>query len=166
MRELIKEKVKTFAAFNDLALQGEIVVLGSTYMANFPFYELINKCQLENAVYNRSIEGLTPHEAEEILQVAVLSLRPHKVFLCFEETEGLGELITQIRTALPHAELYVVGVQTSETGSLCDGKNVRYIGIPAFDTQAVGYRRIFKRLCCFFRDVPLTLTDAFAMAAL
>ena len=85
MREYVKVKEKSFTALNDLALQDEIVVFGSTYMAGFPFYELINKCRLEHAVYNRSIEGMSVQEAEEVLNVAVLALHPRKVFLCFSD---------------------------------------------------------------------------------
>ena len=81
MRTEIQEKTAMFHAVNDITLRGEIVVFGSTFMANFPFYELSQKYMMTNAVYNRSIEGLTLAEAEEILQECVLEIKPGKVFL-------------------------------------------------------------------------------------
>ena len=168
MRTCVAEKVRAFEALNDLSLKGEIVVLGSTYMAEFPFYELINRCCLENAVYNRSIEGLTVEEAAEILPAAVLELRPTKVFLCFgegAEPRGYGALIRQILAALPDAAIYVVGLSEGEKARLaplCDGKRVCYVGLPS----AGGYKTAFKRLCCFFRRRPVDMVDAFAIAAL
>ncbi|MBE6691418.1 MAG: hypothetical protein E7590_09115 [Ruminococcaceae bacterium] len=168
MRACVEEKVRTFRELNDLALKGEIVVLGSGYMAGFPFYELINRCRLENAVYNRSIEGLTVAEANEILQDAVLELRPTKVFLCFEkieEPQELKELIERIEAALPSATVYAVSLST-EVGArikmLCDGKRVCHIGLEI----AGGHKAVFKRLCCFFRKKPVDMTDILAMAAL
>ena len=168
MRTCVAEKVRAFEALNDLSLKGEIVVLGSTYMAEFPFYELINRCRLENAVYNRSIEGLTVSEAAEILPAAVLELRPAKVFLCFDEgaePQGYEALIRQLLAALPDAAIYLVGRSAGEAARLaplCDGKRVRYVGLPS----AGGYQAAFKRLCCFFRRRPIDMADAFAMAAL
>ena len=58
MREKILLKANAMKETNDLMMKGEIVIFGSTYMAGFPFYDLINKCNLENAIYNRSIEGI------------------------------------------------------------------------------------------------------------
>ena len=168
MRTCVAEKVRAFEALNDLSLKGEIAVLGSTYMAEFPFYELINRCRLENAVYNRSIEGLTVSEAAEILPAAVLELRPAKVFLCFDEAtepRGYGALIQQTLAALPDAAIYVVGRSKNEEARLaplCDGKRVCYVGL----SSAGGYKTAFKRLCCFFRRRPIDMVDAFAMAAL
>ena len=116
MRDCVKEKAEVFRQLNDLALREEIVIFGSTYMANFPFYELINKCKLENAVYNRSIEGLTVQEAETILTVSVLDINPRKVFLCFDAEEIAEErlLAEHIHAALPNAKIYLVTLPRDE----------------------------------------------------
>ena len=53
MRENIRVKANAMKEINDISMRGEIVVFGSTYMAHFPLYELINRCTFENAVYNR-----------------------------------------------------------------------------------------------------------------
>lgn len=170
MRKCVLEKVRAFQALNDLALRDEIAVFGSTYMASFPFYELINRCRLENAVYNRSIEGLTAKEGEEILRVAVLDIRPRKVFLCFEgeKAEGLHALVAHIRAALPHARIYLVILPGDQ--ACCEAaeerQDVYTIRLTTADTGMNGYKRAFKQLCCFFREKRLDLVDAFSIAAL
>ena len=55
MKESIKLSANCMIGVNDLILKGEIVIFGSTYMANFPLYEFVNKYHFENAIYNRSI---------------------------------------------------------------------------------------------------------------
>ena len=52
MKEYVRAKANAMKKINDLTLPGEIVIFGSTYMSEFPIYELINKSNLENAVYN------------------------------------------------------------------------------------------------------------------
>ena len=78
MNEQVLLRAKAFEELNDLALKGEIVVFGSTYMAQFPFYELINRSCLETAVYNRSIPHMTLPEALELLPDCVLALEPER----------------------------------------------------------------------------------------
>ena len=81
MKENVKLSVNGMIGINDLILKGEIVVFGSTYMANFPLYEFINKYHFENAIYNRSIAGLTTSEALEIVQDCIISINPAKIFM-------------------------------------------------------------------------------------
>ena len=76
MREEVREKINMFRIYNDIALKNEIVVYGSTYAAEFPFYELSQKYIMSHAIYNRSIEGLTLEEAEEGLTACVLEIKP------------------------------------------------------------------------------------------
>ena len=81
MKENVKLSANGMIGINDLMLKGEIVVFGSTYMANFPLYEFINKYHFENAIYNRSIAGLTTSEALEIVQDCIISINPAKIFI-------------------------------------------------------------------------------------
>ena len=62
------DKIHMFQYYNLITMKGEIVIYGSTFMANFPFYELIQNQLFSNAIYNRSIEGLTLADAELGLQ--------------------------------------------------------------------------------------------------
>ena len=182
MKENVKLSANAMIGTNDLILKGEIVIFGSTYMANFPLYELINKYHFENAIYNRSIAGLTTSEALEIVQDCIISISPATIFIALgEEDENNVEAIKQynqiiklLRSALPKSKIYLICLQgntpyvesfNANILSLCDNKkiwNIRFI--TSSSTEANAYKVQFKQLSCFFRDKPLTMLEAFAMA--
>lgn len=178
MREYVLKKAAAFRGINDLTMKGEIVIFGSTSMADFPFYDLINKSRLENAVYNRSISGLTIEEALEVLPDCVLAIKPKKVFLSLGEEDTLNaasmeqyaQLVRTIRTALPSTKLYLIclpeknektAVFNDNLTKLCDNRNIFPIRF-----SAQNYRQQFLELSCFFRNNPITFTEAFAVAAI
>lgn len=185
MKENVLTKANAYKGINEISMKGEIVIFGSTYMAGFPFYELTNKCNLENAVYNRSIPDLTISEAKEILQDCVLSLKPCKVFLglgeedcgCPDAILKYTEIVNIIRKELPHAKLYLICL-TDESAyankfneniiSLCKkDKKINYIKFNTADfSAAIQYKEWFRQMSCFFRDNSLNMANAFAMANL
>lgn len=184
MRENIRVKANAMKEINDISMRGEIVVFGSTYMANFPLYELINRCRFENAVYNRSIEGLTLKEALEIVNDCVISISPRKIFLSLgEEDEGdpdaiarYSSLVSEIRTKLPESHLYLIGLIGSGeyvehfnkyVRSVCDGKKIKFIDFVSKPmSEATLYKARFKQLSCHFRNNPMTSNEAFAIASI
>lgn len=182
MNANILAKANALKGLNDIALKGEIVIFGSTYLANFPFYELANKCHLEHAIYNRSIEKLTTQDAEELLKPCVLDIAPTKIFLQLGEEDldqdailpHYREIVRQIRTGLPKTKIYALGLSSRIPGStqingelkkLSDGKSIFYIPFTgnSHDTGSA-YANQFKQLTQFFRDSPINLLDAFTMA--
>ena len=182
MKDAVWKKANAAKGLNEFALKGEIVIFGSTYMANFPFYELTKKSRLENAIYNRSIEDMTLSEANELLEVCVFPLKPSKLFLAFGD-EGAKEqgadriyteMIQKIRDRLPLTTLYLIcGDTQAQKGLnealtlLCDGKYVRKIMLPAPNPcKKIEYKQRFEILSSFFRNGRITMSDAFAMAAL
>lgn len=185
MKESVLIKANAIKGTNEISMKGEIVVFGSTYMANFPFYELVNKCKFENAIYNRSIAGLTLDEAQELLQDCVLEIKPSKVFLSLGEEDAdnpnairqYNEIVGKLRTELPNTKLYLICL-TDESEyakrfneniiSLCDKKKkIEYIKFAAPNLpQPAQCKARFKQLSCFFRNKPLTMVEAFAMADL
>ncbi len=182
MKDVVLKKANAAKGLNEFALKGEIVIFGSTYMANFPFYELTKKSRLENAIYNRSIEGMTLAEAKELLDICVFPLRPSKLFLAFDEeaAQEMGairtyaEMIQKIREREPQTKLYLVCSDTPTQKSLnealeqlCDAKHVIRIMLPHPNPcKKIEYRQRFEILSSFFRNGRITMSDAFAMAAL
>lgn len=182
MKATVQAKANTFKGINEIALKGEIVIYGSTYLANFPFYELANKCHLEHAIYNRSIDDLTTEEAEELLQSCVLDIAPKKIFLQLGEENPNAEdvfshyqtILKTIRMGLPDAKTYLLGLPADLPGAdafhrklktLCDGKHVIFVPfIGEQKAQPAAYTAQFKQLVRFFRDNPISLSDAFTMA--
>lgn len=184
MREQIRAAANAMKGLTALSLKGEIVVLGSTYMAQFPLYELVNRCQLESAVYNRSIAGLTISEAAELWPDCILPIRPGKLFLSLGEADegnpdAAGQyaaLVQKIRTELPACRLYLIelpgeSVHAQEINAciraLCDRKHISRIRFvsPALSEAAL-YKARFKQISRFFRDQPPTMSEAFALANL
>ena len=181
MKENVQLAANAMIGINELTLKGEIVVFGSTYMANFPLYELINKYHFENAIYNRSIAGLTISEALEIVQDCIISISPAKIFIALgEEDENnletikqYNEIIKRIQSALPKSKIYLICLQgntpyaerfNANILSLCDNKKISSIRFVSSSTATNAYKVQFKQLSCFFRDKPLTMVEAFAMA--
>lgn len=181
MNEYVKIKAAAMKGVNELSLKGEIVIFGSTYMANFPFYDLINKCSFEHAVYNRSIEGLTIPDAFEIAQDCVIPLQPSKLFLSLGEedkenpqaAQQYEKLVRMLRTNLPKTQLYLICLNgldeqteafNAHLVSLCDKKQIHSIHFSTLQTSdAAQLKARFKQLSCFFRNRPLRMTDAFAV---
>lgn len=184
MKETVLQKAAAFRGINDLSIRGEIVIFGSTYMANFPFYELINKSMLENAVYNRSIPNMTLAEADAVLEDCVLSIQPSKIFLAFtkqemQDNDSIGyyrNMVNHIRTALPDASVYLVDFPEngkeketfrSQLAALCDGKHVFLISLDASAySESALYKKQFLTLSRSFRRNSFSFSDAFAAASL
>lgn len=184
MKDSVLAKANAFKGFNDIALRGEIVIYGSTYMANFPFYELANKSNLENAIYNRSIEGMTIDEALELLQPCVIDIAPSKVFLNLGEEdctqadgfEKYDKIVQTLRQALPQTKIYLIGLQgqsqaaenfNKRMADLCDKKHIFFIQFSRASLTGVAqYKARFKELSCFFRSRPIAFSKAFAISSL
>ena len=184
MREHIWRKAKEMKQLNDISMKGEIVVFGSTYMAGFPLYELANRCMLEHAIYNRSIEGLTVEEALAIAEDCIVDIRPSKLFLALGEEdaensdvlEAYTRLVSMLQKQLPDCRLFLIGLTGTDAyakrlnahlQSLCGGKKMQYIAFVSHEhSESALYRARFKQLSCCFRDRALTVPEAFAMAEL
>ncbi len=171
MNAEVLEKSNTYKVFNDIALKNEIVIFGSTFAAKFPFYELSQKYYLNNAIYNRSIKGLTLAEAEIILNDCVLAVKPSKVFIALGECDGLESIIIyeniilKIKQVLPASSIYVLSVQDNDgfntsLKTICEVTKTEYINI----NYNLPYDSIFRQLSCFFRKGRISSYDAFCIS--
>lgn len=186
MRKELQEKVTMFQTMNDVVLRGEIVVFGSSFMANFPFYELSQKYVMSNAVYNRSVEDLTLAEAEEYLGVCVLDIKPTKIFLALGEKDLrnpaaltiYNRILGKIKNKLPRSKIFLLPVQADEftqdenvrgafnqsLRALAERTETVFLDATPKATDKNPYEKMFKRLHCFFRNNRLNFADAFAYA--
>ncbi len=184
MKPSVQDKANAFKGINEIAIKGEIVLFGSSYLAGFPFYELANKCQLEHALYNRSIDAMTADEAELLLKTCVLDISPQKVFLQLGENERNTDavykhyqaILRTIRAELPDTRIYILSLPCNQPETdrlhqklklLCDEQSVFFVTLSVdAEGSASQYKRQFKQLAQFFRDRPIRLSDAFAVTAL
>lgn len=173
MNKELAEKVRIFDGINEISLKREIVFLGTKEMVNFPFYELINRCNLEYAIYNRSIENVSTKEAYENLDVCVLDIMPKKVFLALdykndEDISYLKKIIEKIISKSKDTDIYLVS--TSNIGSKETNRDISYSYkgkvkcvdlINNKDNLTGTFKSYFKQLTTYFRDRPITLQEAF-----
>lgn len=180
MRKEIFDQIEMFRIYNDIALKGEIVIYGATYMAEFPFYELSQKYLLKNAIYNRSMKGLTLEEAEAGLWDCVLEMKPEKLFLSLGEHDTENPLaiaiyrriLQKIKEKLPSTAVYVMPVPGDTPGCvrlnsalqcLCKEQSVTFFPVSCQPISGMlSYSRIFKQMTCVFRKGPITFTEAFS----
>ncbi len=177
MKTEIIKKIKMYKVFNDITLKNEILIFGSTFTAGFPFYELAKKYPLSNAIYNRSIEGLTILDANKAIDDCVLSAKPSKIFYALGQddtntSDSLSlykELLNKTKKALPLSKIYIMSIpSTNESAKifndslkhLCEDYGTEFIDID----YTKPYASIFKQLFPFFRSGKITFYEAFQMA--
>ena len=178
----VLEKVNLYRTINNITLQGEVVIFGSDFMADFPFYELSQKYLFSAALYNRSLHGLTLPLADRYLKECVLDIHPGKVFFALGENdledpnamERYRKLIMRTQKALPHTRLYLLPVP--ETTPAAKKFNLELLRLatglgltcPSLcygaETTHPPYSKIFKKLTVLFRSGNLDLTEVFALA--
>ena len=179
MSELF-EKVNMYHTINDITLKGEVVIFGSTFMADFPFYELSQKYVFSTALYNRSIRGLSLAQAEQALKDCVLDIKPSKIFFALgehdlEEPQAIDiyqRIIERTKKDLPRTSIYLLSVPGAAAESfnlqleqLAEALGIKWLAVSYDLLQGhPQYSKIFKKLTVFFRSSPLDLMDAFALA--
>ena len=169
------DKIHMFQYYNLITMKGEIVIYGSTFMANFPFYELIHNQLFSNAIYNRSIEGMTLADAELGLQSCVIEIRPKKLFLSLGEhdldnpcaLEIYDRILQRIQDRCPGCQVFLLPVANNTPPAQTFNKNLRKLA----NTYAARYldiryknntddpRRIFRQMTPFLRTGEISITD-------
>ncbi|OJF75630.1 MAG: hypothetical protein BKP49_11350 [Treponema sp. CETP13] len=129
MTENVQKKITWYHNLNKIAVKGNIVFAGSTFVQNFPIQELERNFCVEQNVYNRGISGLTIADFKESLSACIFDLEPSKIFLNIGEedvntvtfnevmfvTEYL-QIIKEIKKELPLARIYVIGLLPTVNG--------------------------------------------------
>jgi len=70
-----------YAALNELAEQGGIVILGGEEDMNLPLCELKQAFSLNSSLYNRSVRGLSVNNAKEVYDLYIRPLQPECILL-------------------------------------------------------------------------------------
>ena len=166
------ESANRYKIINELALKGEIVILGSSYMAEFPFYELCNRNNFEHAVYNRSIQKLTIAEAQQYISEFVLELFPSKLFIQLGEDEfedpnaiaTYSKLIKTIKNTLPNTKIYLITLPTERAQifnqKLCKLALTESVGVIKLSDPSESYTSVFNKLAPHFREFCIDFQSA------
>lgn len=83
----IKNELNKYHHLNGIAERNCIVCFGSDSFSKIPFTELSRSFSIDTPVYNRSINGLSIENCEEVLKECVYELCPSKVFLNIGEQD-------------------------------------------------------------------------------
>ena len=73
---------------NQYASQGQIIFFGSSYLDQFPIYELKEDYGMDQTIFKRTIPGLKIEDAFALLDSCVFDLMPSKLFLCFGDDDA------------------------------------------------------------------------------
>ena len=116
-----QEKIKRFRFLNRCAKKGQILLVGSSLMEQFPIYEFIQDDPIDRVIYNRGVGGITTSDFLEMLEVCVFELQPSKIFINIGANDLNGEdyreedliaryrlILNSIQARLPQARLYVM----------------------------------------------------------
>lgn len=177
------ETCAAFHAQNQWVRAGGVVLFGADFFAALPVAELNSYFQVESAVYNRSVSGLSVFEAEQLLDVCVLELHPSKVFVNLGERDvtaasletveaaaaQLEWLLYQIHSRAPACELILTSVlQDGAAAELYNGAlrdlarscGCRFLDLTPAAGRADVARKAYSLLKTFFRSGKLSFCDA------
>lgn len=138
----MKSVQEQYAALNELAQHGGIVILGGEEDINLPLCELKQAFSLHADLYNRSVPGLSVHTAKEIYDQFVKPLQPECLLLHIgaadtelfrtdseEFDRRMHELIRCIKTQNKPCELALISLPNPEQDANLSSMNthLRYI---------------------------------------
>ncbi|MCD7958935.1 MAG: SGNH/GDSL hydrolase family protein [Ruminococcus sp.] len=171
-----------FKMLNQIAKPNGICVFGSTAAARLPFHELMQDYNIDLAIYNRSIEGLTIDTAEKYIIPCIELLKPRIILLYFGEEElqsgskaipALIEsyrwLLYQLHTAIPDSKLTIISVNEEITGGKAFNQALRelaaeygcaYADAPSGNFDNIYALHLLHTLHTFFFDRSLTMSEA------
>lgn len=114
-------KIARYKEENKSVKQGEVVFAGSSLMEMFPINKLLGEKGDDTIIYNRGIGGFVSEELLDALDVCVLDLKPHRIFINIgtndlsdpqiqiaELMQRYDRILSVIEEDLPEAEIYLM----------------------------------------------------------
>ena len=148
--------IRKYQTLNQFANVGGAVVFGGAADLDVPFDELKQSFNVDYAVYNRSVAGLTVADASEVYDAVVAPLRPSKLLLRLGEADlgafekNADEFIRLYRATIDHirslnkkCEIAIVSVGSDANSSTVADMNKRLNALAASER-------------CFFENVETT----------
>ncbi|MDT8719225.1 lysophospholipase [Clostridium sp. 19966] len=121
--EYKKGLIKKYKMRNKHIRKNQILFVGSSLMEQFPIEEMQYTLELNCAIYNRGVGGITTSELLTIIDVCIFDLEPSKIFINIGSNdigggldngkkeiflENYNEILNQIKEKLPKCEVYVM----------------------------------------------------------
>ena len=160
---------KKYKDLNEYAEKNQVVVFGDKYLADFPFYDLMQGKITDYAVYNRSLNCLTLKDAAEVVEYCLYHLAPVAVLLHFEgapqdETfrSQYYSLIEKVRSVHKKCRIGLLDRAAQQNPAIENIARItkcEYIHVPE-DSDAKG---AFRKMDAFFRGGKISFWDAFSI---
>ena len=122
--------IRKYQTLNSFANVGGAIVFGGAADLDVPFDELKQSFNVDYAIYNRSVAGLTVADASEVYDAVVAPLRPSKLLLRLGEADvetfekNADEFVRLYRATLDHirslnkkCEIAIVSVGANDASS-------------------------------------------------
>lgn len=177
--ELSNPLLKKFEKLNTLAKPGNAVLFGSTFASTLPLSELSQDYDIDQIVYNRSINGLSVFNAKDYIKTCVIDLSPQKVFIALGEEDldkAIPEVIAQyewllyqIHSKLKNCRIYLVSVCSKSKSSaaindaiqkLAADSGCNYVCISDAFLNDIPELKAFNIIKTYLRDYPINFTEA------
>lgn len=175
--------MKHFEDVNEYAKDGGIVIFGSTYTNSIPFCELAQDFDTDIPVYNRSIDGLSIVQAQDLIDQCILDLNPCKVFISIGDEDikkadfDIDVFVEKYQWLLytlhsqSRAKIYIVSVVSDDYKARSLNEKLKKIakqsGCTYVDCAGVLHAktpsiRFFDIIRFYMRNRPITFGQAFA----
>lgn len=117
-----ESQIKKFNKLNETAVKNGVVLFGSDFATDIPVCELKQYFDIEDDMYNRSIENLSVFDAQQLLDTCVNELCPGRLLIQLGETDlqndySVDEIISEykklikaIKTANKQCRIIIVSV--------------------------------------------------------
>lgn len=148
--------IRKYQTLNSFANVGGAVVFGGTADLDVPFDELKQSFNVDYAIYNRSVAGLTVADASSVYDAVVAPLRPSKLLLRLGEADvetfekNADDFIRLYRATIDHirslnkrCEIAIISIGSDAASSTVADMNKRLNALAASER-------------CFFENVETT----------
>lgn len=168
MNKLLNE-AKKYKDLNEYAEKNQVVVFGDKYLADFPFYDLMQGKITDYAVYNRSLSLLTLEDAAGVVEYCLYHLAPVAVLIHFEDApqddafrDRYYSLIEKIRSVNKKCRICLLErapQQNHAIENIARATKCEYIHVP----ESSDVKSAFRKMDAFFRGGKISFWDAFSI---
>ena len=167
---------------NQYASQGQIIFFGSSYLDQFPIYELKEDYGMDQTIFKRTIPGLKIEDAFALLDSCVFDLMPSKLFLCFGDDDAESpsfslsdfmnqyrKLVVRLQNQMPKCEIYLLSFARTDREQQIS-KAVQELAheyrceyIPLSSKKTTPYVEDFRHIKVFLHPKQLHFSDAWSL---
>lgn len=168
MAEMYAAAISQFEEENKTAEKGQIVLSGSSLMAQFPINDILKKKEIDVTAYNRGIGGNISTQLLEDIDTIILPLEPSKLFINIGTNDldiiaddYVGDLVTNyhkilevIQERIPDCQIYLLAYYPpAENSDFQPPEGKRMRTLEDIQTANVRVEELAEEMNCGFIDL-------------